>query len=115
MPVFGGGTSRFQPVFVGDVARAVEIISRDDVTIRQSIDGKTMEAGGPDGVFILKLFKSFVLIINQTHASFNLQRSDRTRTEVYRSKKTYHFSSILGRQESRNDPRKVANKPTYHY
>lgn len=59
MPVFGGGMSRFQPVFVGDVARAVEIISRDDETIRQSIDGKIMEAGGPDGVFISKSLRLF--------------------------------------------------------
>ncbi len=29
MPVFGGGTTRFQPVYAGDVARAVEIGSQD--------------------------------------------------------------------------------------
>ena len=50
MPVFGGGMTRFQPVFVGDVARAVEIISRDDEGVKQSIKGKIMEAGGPDGM-----------------------------------------------------------------
>ena len=51
MPVFGGGVSRFQPVYVGDVARAVEIISRNSDQIRQSVDGRIMEAGGPNGVY----------------------------------------------------------------
>jgi len=48
MPVFGGGTTLFQPVFVGDIARAVEIISRDDPQVRELVDGKIIEAGGPD-------------------------------------------------------------------
>ncbi|KAH8099265.1 hypothetical protein BXZ70DRAFT_1009082 [Cristinia sonorae] len=48
MPVFGGGTTRFQPVYVGDIARAVEILSRRDAKIRRETDGKFMEAGGPD-------------------------------------------------------------------
>ena len=51
MPVFGGGTSRFQPVFVGDVARAIEIISRHDIELDDLVDGKTIEAGGPDSEF----------------------------------------------------------------
>lgn len=49
MPVFGGGNSLFQPVYVGDVSEAVEIISRDDKDIRQLVNGKIIEAGGPDG------------------------------------------------------------------
>ena len=48
MPVFGGGCSRFQPVYVGDVARAVEVLARDDDTLRHEVDGKIVEAGGPD-------------------------------------------------------------------
>jgi uncharacterized protein YbjT (DUF2867 family) len=46
--VFGGGKSRFQPVFVGDIGRAVEIISRNDQAINRLVAGKIMEAGGPD-------------------------------------------------------------------
>lgn len=46
--MYGGGTSRFQPVYVGDLARAVEIISRLDTTIEKQVSGKITEAGGPD-------------------------------------------------------------------
>jgi len=49
LPVFGGGQALFQPVFVGDIARAVEIITRDDPAIRREVAGKIIEAGGPDG------------------------------------------------------------------
>ena len=48
MPVFGGGKTLFQPVFVEDVARLVEILSRQDPNMRQSVDGMIIEAGGPD-------------------------------------------------------------------
>lgn len=49
MPAFGGGYTKFQPVYVGDIARAVEIISRNDEHIRTEVDGQVFEAGGPDG------------------------------------------------------------------
>ena len=49
LPVFGGGQAQFQPVFVGDIARAVEIVSRDDASVRRAVAGKIIEAGGPDG------------------------------------------------------------------
>lgn len=49
LPVFGGGTTKFQPVYVGDLASLVEIVSHNDPTIRSMVDGKTVEAGGPDG------------------------------------------------------------------
>lgn len=52
LPVFGGGKARFQPVFSGDIARAVEIISREDKVIRKKVAGKIIEAGGPDGELI---------------------------------------------------------------
>lgn len=52
MPVFGGGTTKFQPVFVDDVARAIELISRRDIDTSGMVDGKTIEAGGPDGMFL---------------------------------------------------------------
>jgi uncharacterized protein YbjT (DUF2867 family) len=50
LPVFGGGKSRLQPVFVGDIARAVEIISRNDEAIDKLVSGKIIEAGGPEGM-----------------------------------------------------------------
>ncbi|THH33163.1 hypothetical protein EUX98_g1068 [Antrodiella citrinella] len=50
MPVFGGGTALFQPVYVGDIARAVEVLSRNDPDIMKEVSGKIIEAGGPDVV-----------------------------------------------------------------
>ena len=49
LPVFAGGTTKFQPVYVGDLAALVEIISRNDPAVRSIVDGKIIEAGGPDG------------------------------------------------------------------
>ncbi|KAI0078168.1 NADH dehydrogenase [Panus rudis PR-1116 ss-1] len=60
MPVFGDGSTKFQPVFVGDIARAVEIISRNDPDIRKMVDGKVLEAGGPD-VFTYRQIMELVL------------------------------------------------------
>ncbi|KIP10139.1 hypothetical protein PHLGIDRAFT_273946 [Phlebiopsis gigantea 11061_1 CR5-6] len=60
MPVFGGGKSRFQPVYVEDVARLVEIISRRDIALRSAVDGKTIEVGGPD-VFSYREIMELVL------------------------------------------------------
>ncbi|KAI0697551.1 hypothetical protein BC835DRAFT_1405622 [Cytidiella melzeri] len=48
MPVFGGGTTLFQPVYVGDVAQLVEIIAQQEPTITKHVNGKIIEAGGPD-------------------------------------------------------------------
>ena len=42
LPLIGGGATRFQPVFVGDVASAIAACLRDPATA-----GKTYELGGP--------------------------------------------------------------------
>jgi len=60
LPVFGGGQSKFQPVYVGDVARAVEIASRNDKAVHQFVDGKIIEAGGPD-IFTYREMMELVL------------------------------------------------------
>lgn len=49
LPVFGGGHAKFQPVYVGDLADAVEAMCRGDHEIELAISGKIMEAGGPRG------------------------------------------------------------------
>lgn len=51
MPVFGGGLTRFQPVYAGDLGRLVEIITRSDEEVIKMVAGKIIEAGGPEGVF----------------------------------------------------------------
>lgn len=42
MPLIGGGTTKFQPVFVADVAKAIET-----VITNSNFAGKTFELGGP--------------------------------------------------------------------
>lgn len=53
LPVFGGGHTKFQPVYVGDLARAVELMCRDSSEVNTEISGKILEAGGPDGMLPL--------------------------------------------------------------
>ncbi|VDB85272.1 unnamed protein product [Peniophora sp. CBMAI 1063] len=60
LPVFGDGSTRFQPVFVDDLAQLVEIISRQDPAIRSEVAGRVIEAGGPD-VFSFKDIMRLVL------------------------------------------------------
>lgn len=47
MPVFGGGKTKFQPVYVWDVANAIVKSSSDP-----KFYGKTFELGGPNGTYI---------------------------------------------------------------
>lgn len=50
LPAFGGGQSLFQPVFVGDVAKAIEILARIDDNDVMKLSRKTLvQAGGPEG------------------------------------------------------------------
>ena len=58
LPVFGGGTSLFQPVYVGDLARLVEILSRKP-DVGQKLAGKVIEAGGPQSMVSFKLNRKF--------------------------------------------------------
>ncbi|MFL5333881.1 MAG: complex I NDUFA9 subunit family protein [Geminicoccaceae bacterium] len=55
LPLIGGGRTRFQPVYVGDVADAViTALMRDDVA------GRTYELGGP-GIYTFKELLAYVL------------------------------------------------------
>jgi NADH dehydrogenase len=58
LPLIGGGRTRFQPVFVGDVARAAAA-----VTLEPQHAGQTFELGGP-GVFTFR--EILDLIQNET-------------------------------------------------
>ncbi|WRT66293.1 uncharacterized protein IL334_003246 [Kwoniella shivajii] len=60
LPVFGGGHVRFQPVYAGDIARAVEICCRDEPEVVRQVGGKVIEAGGPD-VFTYRQIMQLVL------------------------------------------------------
>lgn len=55
LPLIGGGETKFQPVFVGDVAQAVATAVDDPATA-----GRTYELGGP-GVFSFRELMEFVM------------------------------------------------------
>jgi NADH dehydrogenase len=55
LPLVGGGHTRFQPVFVGDVAKAIAV-----VTGAPDAAGKTYELGGP-GVFTFRELMALIL------------------------------------------------------
>jgi NADH dehydrogenase len=57
LPLIGGGTTRFQPVFVGDVATAVA-----DAVDGQTRPGAIYELGGPE-ILTLKAVMEYVLAI----------------------------------------------------
>ncbi|KAI0257006.1 NAD-P-binding protein [Lactifluus subvellereus] len=65
LPVFGNGATRFQPVYVGDVGRLVEILTRDnsESDLGVGTDGKIIEAGGPD---ILTFRQVMELVVRYT-------------------------------------------------
>ncbi|KAF9040468.1 NAD(P)-binding protein [Hymenopellis radicata] len=62
LPVFGGGSSLFQPVFVDDLARLVDLIAKD-ASVAKEVQGKIIEAGGPE-VFTYKQLMEAVLKYN---------------------------------------------------
>jgi NADH dehydrogenase len=59
LPLPGGGHTRFQPVFVGDVAAAIAACVMDPAT-----RGKTYELGGPATFSFKELMQ---LVLTQTH------------------------------------------------
>jgi NADH dehydrogenase len=61
-PSFGGGRTRFQPVYVGDVAEAVSIALRTP-----TLKGRTFELGGPA---VMSLQDILDLIARETGRSF---------------------------------------------
>lgn len=59
LPLIGGGHTRFQPVYVGDVARAALQVLSDPSTA-----GKTYELGGPE---IMTMKQVMQLVLKQAH------------------------------------------------
>jgi uncharacterized protein YbjT (DUF2867 family) len=59
LPLIGGGHTKFQPVFVGDVAEAIATLIDRGVA-----DGKTYELGGPD-VMSFKEILAYILKVTQ--------------------------------------------------
>jgi NADH dehydrogenase len=61
LPLIGGGGTKFQPVFVGDIARATAKVLSDESTA-----GKTYELGGPE---IMTLREIMELVLKETRRS----------------------------------------------
>ncbi|KAF8203016.1 hypothetical protein BJ912DRAFT_337228 [Pholiota molesta] len=72
LPVFGGGKSRFQPVYVGDLASLVELISRNDTTVRELVAGKIIEAGGPQVFTYRQLMQIMLEVTNRKRLIISL-------------------------------------------
>ena len=58
MPLIGGGNTKFQPVYVGDVAKAIALAVEDKLTA-----GKTYELGGSE---ILTLRQAMEIAMTQS-------------------------------------------------
>ena len=91
MPVFGGGHSKFQPVYVGNLARAIEISSRRDPGIESLTSGKIIEAGGPDSGCTGQ--RTSVCAYGQSRSS-HVQANNGARTQVYEPLQAYRISPI---------------------
>ena len=64
LPLIGGGKSKFQPVYVGDIAEAISaILTRDDTK------GQTYELGGPT-VYSFKEILDYIKKITQKTPSY---------------------------------------------
>jgi NADH dehydrogenase len=59
LPLIGGGHTRFQPVYVGDVAQAALHALNDPAT-----EGKIFELGGPEALTLKQVMQ---LVLKQTH------------------------------------------------
>ncbi|KAF8665402.1 hypothetical protein AX16_000421 [Volvariella volvacea WC 439] len=57
LPVFGGGTSLLQPIYVGDISHGIEIMTRPEPNIQRFIAGKITEAGGPNVMTFAELMR----------------------------------------------------------
>lgn len=59
LPLIGGGKTRFQPVYVGDVARAAAKVLSDPAA-----EGNTYELGGPEVMTFRQILE---LVLKETH------------------------------------------------
>ena len=62
LPLFGGGKTKFQPVYVGDVAAAVMAALTLPAFGAQNPQGKTYELGGPEIVTLKEIFQRLFAI-----------------------------------------------------
>lgn len=64
LPLIGGGQTKFQPVFVGDIAEAVANII---IESKDQYEGKTYQLGGPEVVTFKQIYQILLEEINRTN------------------------------------------------
>ena len=110
MPVFGGGTTRFQPIFVGDLAHAVKAIV-EIPEVRGRVAGKIIEAGGPDSQSIIHLtFVSRLTLARSTH----LQGNRRLGATSHAPAAPHHIYPLQCRHVARCNPRMFTRQHFHH-
>lgn len=65
LPLIGGGNTKFQPVYVGDIAQAIANIMNDQT---QSLSGKIYELGGPQIVTFKQIYEMMLATTNRNNA-----------------------------------------------
>jgi uncharacterized protein YbjT (DUF2867 family) len=65
LPLIGGGATKFQPVFVGDVAEAIATLIDKGVA-----DGKTYELGGPERLSFKELLEFILATVGRKRVLF---------------------------------------------
>ena len=106
MPVFGGGHSKFQPVYVGDLARAIEVSARDDPEIESLTRGKIIEAGGPDSGYTAREASAVLMAPHSRH----VQANHGACTQVYESLPAYRIRAIRCWPTASSSSRAIAGK-----
>ena len=69
LPLIGGGKTKFQPVYVEDIAKAVDIILGE---ASEDFEGKIYELGGPDVVTFKEIYEILLEETNRTRALVNV-------------------------------------------
>lgn len=62
LPLIGGGTTKFQPVFVGDIAQSIANLIASKLPNNEKSQGKIYELGGPD----IETFKELLERLSET-------------------------------------------------
>ncbi len=69
LPLIGGGKTKFQPVYVGDIADAtIKILARPD----DEYEGRTYHLGGPDVVSFKEIYEILLKEINRDRKLVNV-------------------------------------------
>ena len=108
LPVFGKGDTLFQPVYVGDVGRIVEILTRKNAV--NDADGKIIEAGGPDGKF-----SHLKCDCDSRFISLDVPPDNEPSGGSHRSFSADHLCAMETRRASRGNHAAPSSQCFYHY